>query len=488
MTKYLQRNFLKRRRVLKGKSTIKEQKEGFLHAACVGVRNQAYYGKISAVTKDELRLFMEKVALRPGVNEFDVLSAKECGCLSCGAVYSARDIKDWDRRGDTLSALCPVCGSGAVVCDNEGIDLHEKSFGLLPKRFHKAFPSYREESYRRFCSLYQDGIIDPTPQNEKLYLTYLECLQSVYEDSFAALSLGRHYGRLEKGKKVDVEKAIYYYSAPGLRTNMNALYELGMCYAARGERGDKRLAFEAYSKSAALGSTKASIAIAFCYLFGEYVHADREFGFECLLQIFDEIYPTAIRDSFPLEDFARIAYALASCFYGGYGTKEDKDRALRYYLIAILCCQTHANQSPKESPYAFEKDIVERLEELSPKGDQEEKSIVFDADTFIDSFWDQCDDVSRKEISNVSYDNNTLYFDMDCEVPMIVIDQGNGKVTAVSHMSWAFQNVRYAMHGEDLRFEEICFYAGEEIRFIHHEGGDSGKTVMSITLPPVEEK
>ncbi len=431
---------------------------------------------------------MEKVAKRPGVNEFDVLSAKECGCLFCGSVYSARDIKDWYRHDDTLSALCPVCGSGAVVCDNEGFDLHDKTFSTLPRRFHKAFPNYREETYRRFCGLYQDGIIDPTPQNEAHYVLYLEFLATTFNDSFAALSLARYYARPGKERKADVEKAIYYYTSPGLRTNMNALYELGNCYAARGERGDKRLAFECYSKSAALGSTKASVAIALCYLFGDYVKQDREFGFDCLLQIYDEIYPTAVRDSFPLDEFARMSYALASCFYAGFGTKEDKDRALRYYLIAILCCQTHAAQSPNEPPYAFEKDIVDKLKELSPEGDPEDKSIVFDCDTFIDSFWDQCDDVSRKEISNISYDNKILYFDLDCEVPMVVVDQGNGKVTAVSHMSWAFDNVRYEKHQDDLRFEEICFYAGEEIRFIHHEGGDAGTTVLTVYLPPAEEK
>ncbi len=441
------------------------------------------------MTKDELNEFIEKVAKRPGVNEFDVLSAKECGCLFCGSIYSARSIADWDKNGDTLSAVCPVCGAGALICDNEGIDLHSKEFVALPKRFKKAHPEYENQTYRHFCGLFQDGVISPTREHEALYISYLRCLLANENDSYAALSLGRYYSKPGKYHEVDYDLAISYYLDPGLRANSTALYELGNCYASRGHQGDKRLAFETYSKSAALGSTRASICIAYAYLFGDYVKRDPEFGFECLLRIYDEVYPSAIRDPFPLEEFGKISYALGSCFYAGYGTKQDNDRAVRYFLISILAAKTHAEQFPDEPPFNYEKDASERLDELCPPNAENRSStIVFDADTFIDSFWDQCDDISKKEISNVHYEDGNLYFDMDSEVPLIVIDQGNGKIAALSHMTWTFQNVTYKQGEGSLKFEEMAFVGTDQIEFIHHDNNNGQTAVFTIFFPVVEEK
>ncbi|MBQ7250007.1 MAG: sel1 repeat family protein [Bacilli bacterium] len=445
--------------------------------------------RLAAMANKRHEALLEKVAHRNGVDEFDVLSAKECGCLVCGSVYSARDINQWDKGDNGLHALCPDCGSSAIICDNEGIDLHSKEFKSLAYRFLIDYPDYVAESRRRYCVLFQDGALPRNEHTECNYVTYLDILSRSENDAFATLSLARHYARSGKFHDADLAQAITLYRHPSLRTSSNALYELGNCYAARGAQGDKRLAFESYSKSAALGSTKASIAIAFAYLFGDYVKRDEQFGFECLLQIFDEVYPTAIRDSFPLEEFGKMAYVLASCFYSGYGTKEDKDRALRYYLIAILCCETRAQKYPDDPAFLFEKDVADHLEELSPANAPEKaKNIVFDADTFIDSFWDQCDDISKKEISNIVYEDGNLYFDLDSDVSLIVIDQGNGKITAVNHMSWTFQNVKYEQGCDDLRFEEICFVGADEIRFIHHDSNDGERVVLSVFFPPVENK
>ena len=439
------------------------------------------------MTRSERNELVSKVAKRPGVNEFDVLAAKECGCLFCGSVYSARKIRDWDKQGDTLSALCPVCGCGALVCDNEGVDLHSREFDTLSAKLKKDYPNYERDAYRHFCGLYQDGVLSPSREHEAHYVAYLGFLYGHESDSYAALSLARYYAKPGKYHAADIESAIVYYRDPGLRANSNALYELGNCYAGRGQAGDKRLAFEAYSKSAALGSTRASICIAYAYLFGDYVKRDPEFGFECLLRIYDEIYPSAIRDPFPLEEFGKISYAIASCFYAGYGTKQDNDRAIRYFLIAVLCAQTHAEQFPDEPPYQYEKDATERLDEICPPGENKSNSIVFDADTFFDSFWDQCDDISKKEISNVHYEDGNLYFDLDCEVPMIVIDQGNGKIAALSHMSWTFTNVTYKQEQGDLKFEEMSFVGSDQIEFIHH-GTGSPSTVFTVFFPTAEEK
>ena len=441
------------------------------------------------MTKAEVSQLLKKVVERPGVNEFDVLAARECGCLFCGSVYSARTVADWDKQGDTLSAICPVCGCGALVCDNEGIDLHSKEFSALPNRLRREYPNYEADAYRRFCGLYQDGVIAASADHDVSYVSYLCYLHQNEKDSFAALSLARYYSKDGRFHKADIDQAIGLYLDPGLRANSNALYELGNCYAARGRQGDKRLAFEAYAKSAALGSTRASICIAYAYLFGDYVKRDPEFGFECLLRIFDEIYPTAIRDSFPIEEFSKIAYALGSCFHAGYGTKQDDDRAVRYFLIALLGAKTHSEQFPDEPPFAFEKDAMERLDELCPpSAPNRSQTIVFDADTFIDSFWDQCDDISKKEISNVQYEDGNLYFDMDSEVPLIVIDQGNGRIAAVSHMTWAFQNVTFKQAEGNLNFEEMAFVGSDEIEFVHHDANDGRSTVFHIFFPVVEEK
>ena len=439
--------------------------------------------------KSEIDAIVEKVATRPGVDEFQILSAKECGCLICGSVYSARDIKHWDKGADGLHALCPNCGAASILCDNEGVDLHGKDFLNLADRFFEKHQDYVDAARRRYCALYQDGTLPHDAHSSHNYVTYLSILSAAENDSYATLSLARYFARPDKFHEADYSRAILEYKRPLLRANSSALYELGNCYTIRGAQGDKKAAFECFAKSAALGSTRASISIALAYLFGEYVRRDEKFGFEALLRIFEEVYPTAIRDSFPLEEFGKMAYILASCFYSGYGTKEDRDRSLRYYLIAILCCETHANKSPDDPPFPFEKELVERLEELSPSNNPDKSdSIVFDADTFIDSFWDQCDDYSNKEISNVQYEDDTLYFDMDSDVPLIVIDQGNGKVTAVNHMSWFFKNVKFEQGQGELKFEEICFGSNEEIRFIHHDANDGEQVVFSIYFLPIEEK
>ena len=440
------------------------------------------------MNRSERLEIVKKVVERPGVNEFDVLSAKECKCLFCGSVYSARSVRDWDKKGDSLCALCPVCGCGVLLCDNEGVDLHAKDSDGLPALLRKNFPEFEADAYRHYCGLYQDGALSQTKEHDALYVSYLSYLQAAENDAYASLSLARYYSKPGKFHDADLEAAIAYFRDPGLRANSSALFELGNCYAGRGKQGDKRLAFEAYSKSAALGSTRASICIAYAYLFGDYVKRDPEFGFECLLRIFDEVYPSAIRDPFPLEDFGKMAYALGSCFHAGYGTKQDNDRAMRYFLISILCAQTHAEQFREEPAFKYEKDATDHLEELCPPNrENQSSSIVFDADTFIDSFWDQCDDISKKEISNVHYEDGNLYFDLDCEVPMIVIDQGNGKIAGTPHMSWTFQNVTYKQEGESLKFEEIAFVGSDQIEFVHHDNGKP-TVVFTIYFPVVEEK
>ncbi len=440
------------------------------------------------MAKNEYDKLIQETVKRNGIHEIDVLSAKECGCLFCGSVYSARQISDWVKIDDSISAVCPICGSCNLICDNEGIDLHSKDFSAMPKRLRKLEPNIEPETYIHYCTLYQEGLISATKEHDTLYVSYLTYLYNEKEDRHSALYLARYCAEDGKFHKADIDEAILYYLTPSLRADRSALYELGNCYLKRNKTGDKRLAFECFSKSAALGSTKASFSIAYAYLKGDYVRRDEEFGLDCLLRVFADVYPTAVRDSYPLYELGTAALALGHCFEYGIGTDVDNNRAIRYYLISILCAETHADRRPDQPPFSFGDQAAEALNKLCPPTAPEDApSLMFDSDTFYSSFWDQCDDVSKKEISNIHSENGYLYFDMDCEVPLIITDVGNGKVTFVNHMTWGFDHVEYKKLSDDLRFEDICFSGFDTVEFIRREPNGGETIVLSITFLPVPE-
>jgi hypothetical protein len=54
----------------------------------------------------------------------EILDSSYCGCFYCLAMYSPRRIKEWTDDGKT--AVCPECGTDAVLGSASGYPIEEE--------------------------------------------------------------------------------------------------------------------------------------------------------------------------------------------------------------------------------------------------------------------------------------------------------------------------------------------------------------------------
>ena len=428
-------------------------------------------------------------------NEFEIIASKDCGCLQCGKVFSARKVTSWSKGDDGLSAICPHCGFTTVVGDGSGLSLEKELFSSL-HRHHVLQES--EEVYRigqmAFCTLFNEQNIEDNEHNERLYERYLKEILKKLGDPHSAILLARLYFRGLRYIKPDYDLAVQYYNHESLSADATALYELGLVYDDHNERGDKRRAFECFSKSAALGSLSASACIANYYLRGEYVKKDVKFGLNALLSIFGEMVSKVFATGTSYAEFATTAFNIGVCFYYGLGAKKNRLRALRYLLIAEYFQEkVHADSNDLSE---VEKNTKEMIEDIVIHDcNITSNAILLDEDTLFDSFYEQYDSYCGKELLHCEFDadSNEVRFGFTSERPMLLIDCGNALIDASPSMEWYIAGGKFAMHPTQRKFERIEFIGQEAVEFIHDDPVFGEVKVLHIDFPsdnpkPTEEE
>ena len=438
-------------------------------------------------TKDATKKY-EQYEAHVHDNELEILVSKECLCSFCGYVFSARDVKNWGKSADGLSARCPACGLCHVVGDASGLPIDEATGKALfeYRRDHVSKEAAREEVID-FCSNYYDDKIEDTEANERLYVDYLNWIYSNFEDAFACLNLARAYARGLRFVQEDVDKAIELYRSSLLSYDAQAQYELGLTYDRRNAKGDMRKAFECFSKSAALGSLSASLCIANYYMQGKYVAADQLFGANCMYSVYGELYGKAFSDPNSLPEFATCSYNLGLCFYHGLGMKKSKFRALRYFLIAAFTMNHLLETGGPE--LEWKADVEKVLDELCADLPKNSDSVVYDEDTFYDSFAEQQDSYADKNIVELetSEDGATLRLSLEFTRPNLVVDCGNAKVALIKHSDWSFAIRGYELHPTERHYERIEFVGENVANFIHEDPVYGDVVVLHIEFPPPPE-
>ena len=410
-------------------------------------------------------------------NELEILASDECVCFSCGSRFSARSVSAWYTDGTKLSASCPKCGMATVVGDSSGLKIDARTVHAV---VHSHLEHQTDEERRRelleFCAYFYDGKFDDNPETEHLYQEYLHELHDDFQEPMASLALARLFYHGLAHTEADVDKAIGFYNDDVLRCDSTALFELGLCYDGRNLRGDARRAFECFSKSAALGSLSASIAIGNYYLQGKYVQRDATFAVSLFLSVFGEMYPKALTTLTNVAEFATTANSIALCLYDGIGCKRNHFRALRYYLLAEYFAELVKERYGMELSWLKEtKQVIDHMvvDEFPPSSD----TVLFDEDTFFDSFYEQNDCFTLKHLTGVKTEGDFLVINISADRPLLVVDTANGLVETFADMEWRIQGATVLAQNGGIDFERIEF-DGQTSAAFYHDDPLLGETVV----------
>lgn len=420
-------------------------------------------------------------------NELEILASKNCGCLSCGEVFSARLVKAWFTDDQGLSASCPHCGLGYVVGDASGYEVSPAQMKRLSVDHHRCdSEELLFQDYSEYCSSYFEGKIEANEKSERLYYQYLHALADDFHSPMATHALARLYARGGIAIPIDLDAAIDYYSRKPLCFDSSALFELAGVYQDRNARGDLKRAFETYAKSSALGSISASLRIGSFYLQGIYVKPDPDFGLNCLLSGFSELYLKAFTSPLALPELAALSFDIASCFRDGIGADKSSFRALRYFLLAdyfVHLCDENGIDVP-----SFRHEAKKEIDRIAfeEKLDGASQEVVYDEDTFFDTFLEQYDSVCGKSILSIGQESDRLTLHMVSDSPLLILDIGNLALTHVNECHWAFPNVTAEFPtGESypLRFERIEVDAHYVTSFIHEDPVYGDTVVLRLFFP-----
>lgn len=420
-------------------------------------------------------------------NEFEIIASKECGCIECGKTFSARAVTSWAKSGNGLSAICPNCGFEGVVGDASGLSIDPEDIADM-RKYHVLNEEENATQWNmmRYCTHFMDRDIEDNEHNEELYVRYLKTLFKKNADPYSALALARVYLRGLTYVPVDIDQAISYYEDESLVADASGLYELGLAYELRGQRGDSRKAFESFSKSAALGSLNASACIGNMYLRGDYVKKNELFGLNALLVVFDEMVGKVFSGGVTFSDFATTAFNIGVCFYHGIGAEPNRLRALRYLLLSQYAIEK-VKASEKRGMPEIEGPLKEmlddiRLHDLHPNG----SGLLLDEDTFFDSFYEQYDAYCQKELTHVEMGDSgsEVRFGIVSTRPLFVIDCGNGLIDAMASMEWFIAGGTFTVHPSERRFERIEFEGQNAMELIHDDPVFGAVKTLRIEFAP----
>lgn len=376
-------------------------------------------------------------------NEVEILNSDNCGCYFCRSIFSAREITDWDYEDGHTQALCPKCGMASVIGDASGFPIEKEFLKEMNLRYYG--PDYirsHPEAATVYLDRYFGGKVTHNAKNEKLAISYLKTLVDA-KDARAAIALGALYESGGLFSKPDLAKAEAVYSLPFLKGNSKALARLGSLYL-NGYVGklSRWQAFEAIMKSAVANNFEGIFYLANCYFDGFYVDADPEYAFGLLYDVFPEVYDKFLLNRQDSVDFVDFTYGIGGCLHEGLGTQKDDDRALRYFLMAELAIRSKANNSGEIDPIGDK--IREKISDIAIPLGLHKSEMVFDQDTFYDSFSEGNQSNERKRLVKAVYDSQTQVCEMTIafDKPVIMVDEGSLTAEVVhGETNWRFTGV-----------------------------------------------
>lgn len=365
-------------------------------------------------------------------NELEILSSSKVGCLSCGAVYSARDVHDWADEGGKMKAVCAHCGLPTVVGDASGLKIDKKSLDRLRRQpGYKAFDESNIEAIRDFCARYAEGKIAEDAKNEELFLFYCQKLCKQH-DPIAIMDLADFYMRGGMSGKPDYDKALSYYELPEVAYSPLSLINKAIIFKRGSAKRKPNIAkcCDSLEKAALLGSVKARYMLSDLYTVGDGKREDPFFAFSLLESCYNFAYPVYLKKGFdPDADLGEIAIRLMQHYYYGIGTPVDMDAALAFAMVFTFCLAL--NKGEYCDAVLDEVDAI--LSDVSKKRGYTFGELVQDYDTFNDSLYLMPESM-LKHITRFDYNEKegTLSFSLNCLSPFLLVDLANLSVKRVN--------------------------------------------------------
>lgn len=378
-------------------------------------------------------------------NELEILSSKECGCFFCRSHFAAKEIVDWDFSNGHTQAICPECGMASVIGDASGYPIDHEFLKEMNLAFYGPdYISSHPEAARVYLGRYFEGKVNHNAKNEKLALTYLKALVAI-EDSRAAFTLASIYEFGGDFARPSIAEAAAVYSLPWLASHPRAQARLGGLYL-NGFNGPltKWEAFECIMKSAVTGDFEGIYLLATCYFTGYFVKADPSFAYQLLFDSFPDVYYAFLAHPDQGADFIDYSYRIANCLLSGVGTDPDDDRALRYLLFAMLGISIREKDQAYPERGPLENGVYDKLGELSAQHGLQRGEMVFDQDTFYDSFSEGIQWEEKKHLVDFRLDpeSHILELTIDFYGPTILTDEGSLDCRIVNgRTKWRFNNV-----------------------------------------------
>jgi len=426
-------------------------------------------------------------------NEAEILTSKECGCFFCRSRFGARDIVDWDYDAGHTQAICPECGMASVIGDASGFPVTDKEF---LKEMNLAFygPDYishNPDAARVYLDRYFGGKVNQNEKNENLALSYLKALVEV-EDVRAGLSLASMYDNGGKFIKPNLAKAAEIYSLPYLRGNSRAQARLGALYL-NGFKGplDRFHAFESIMKSAVSGNFEGIFYLSVCYATGFFVDVDMDYSFHLVFDSFPEVYDAFLRNEDECLDFIDFAFRIATFFLEGKGVEKDEERAARYYLMTLLGIERKQQNNKDRTPDVLEQKTNEGIAAVAKTFGLRRGEIVYDQDTFYDTFSEGLIGNEKKRLLDCVYDPeaHTLEMTIEFPEPVIFIDEGNLNCEVrQGPVQWRFTDVARFQGNADSEFTNV-FSPSEGVWVLTGpENGGAPVAFILFDMPEPEAK
>lgn len=421
-------------------------------------------------------------------NEMEILASKECGCFFCRSHFSARDVADWDYQNGHTQAICPECGMASVIGDASGYEITKDFLKEMNLAFYG--PDYirsHPEATRVYLDRFFEGKVTQNEKNEKLMMTYLKALVA-NEDVQAALTLASIYETGSHHEKADPSKAEKIYLLPFLKNNSRAQTRLGALYLG-GYKGqlNRWQAFECLVKAVASGSYEGIFLLAHCYFFGFFVDADPEYGMHLLYDTFPAIYDAFLASPTDYGNLIDYAYRIGVCYEEGVGVPVDEERALRYYLLSNLGLETKDFMEKQKNHGELEENLIARLSAMARKFGFQKAGMVFDQDTFFDSFIDGNQGDIPRELIDFSFDPeaHTVNMEIEFKVPTILIDEESLNATVmVGKTQWRFTGVNHFEGTKNAPFHIVSSPAEGVWQF---SDGDNKPVAATIIFDGIED-
>lgn len=421
-------------------------------------------------------------------NESDILHSEKCVCLFCRQRFDARKVSDWSNEGNKISAVCPECGMTAVVGDHSGYTFtHSELKEANEKLYGVDFMEKHPENIRKYIHRYRERKITHKPVNEALYIHYLQLLAEDLFDADASFYLGELYEFGSPFTLPDKAEALLWYEAPCLKFDGEALTRAGIIYQGFQQDG---LAFQSFTKAAALGSTIGLIHLSDCYMEGRYVFKDKDFALRLLHNMFDETYTRFIASSGnDCTDFASLCYRLGKVYM-----KKGDPLAIKLFLCAKYAYSIiEENNNLIGELYTESRSTNRYLNKLAKEQGYQKGTPVLDASTFLNSLNPFSEEKGRYDLyipcslRDVSYseEDQTLSFVTDSVYPFLIVDPQNlyCQFLAQNETNWIFENVSsfngFNKEGNTI-YNRIFTDGNNQIRFINTFAGGGPLCVGEI--------